>query len=80
MSGKNVFRFSEETNIAQALEQGDAVREAFQRLGLKCIDCVAGEKESLFHAALYHEKDLEIILTELNRLQIPLPKNESFPS
>lgn len=69
-------RFTRETRILDALEQGEAVLEAFRRLGLKCIDrtgelCVAVEVETLAEASLYHEIPLDRILEELNRLDLP---------
>ena len=68
------FLFTRDTRIQDALMLGDSVREAFKRLGLKCIDCVAAEVETLNHAALYHEKDLNQILEALNRLNVPEPE------
>ena len=67
-------RFTPETGIEKALELDPAVKEAFERLGLKCFDCVASTVETLRHAALYHEKNLDEILRELNRLKIEPPK------
>lgn len=62
-------RFTAETVIQQALDLAPEVAEAFDRLGLKCRDCVAAEKETLRLAAIYHEKPLEQILSELNALK-----------
>lgn len=71
------FVFTKDTRIQDALELGDAVVEAFKRLGLKCRNCVAAEQETLFHAALYHETDLQKILDELNKLNVaPLEEEE----
>jgi hypothetical protein len=71
---KEWFVFKADTNIQQALDLGDAVKEAFERLGLKCFDCPAAEIEDLRLAALYHEKNLDDILRELNKLKIEAPK------
>lgn len=71
---KDRFVFTAETNIEQALELAPEVKEAFKRLGLKCVDCVASSVETLKHAALFHEKPLDEILRELNRLEVPPPK------
>jgi hypothetical protein len=70
------FRFEAGTNIQRALELGERVEEAFRRLGLKCVNtrnemCVAAEVETLADAARYHDLDLERILSELNRLDLP---------
>lgn len=64
------FVFTRDTRIQEALDLGDAVVEAFRRLGLKCPNCVAAEKETLTQAALYHQMDLQRILDELNRLNV----------
>jgi hypothetical protein len=50
------------------------VAEVFRKLGLQCFDCVAAEKETLRIGALYHEKDLQTILDELNRHGFSQPK------
>lgn len=63
-------RFTEDTIIEKALEMGPEVKQAFERLGLKCVNCVAQVKETLRHAALYHDQPLEAILRELNRLKL----------
>ncbi len=75
---KDYFVFQPDTNILKALEMGEPVVEAFKRLGLKCATCVAAEVEDLRLAALYHAKDLQTILHELNELRIvpPPPKKE----
>lgn len=72
------YVFTAKTNIAEALELGPQVVEAFKALGLKCPGatpkrewCVASEKETLADAALFHEQDLEKILRTLNDLKIP---------
>lgn len=62
--------FRPETNLQEALARAPEVAEAFKRLGLKCVDCVAAEKETFRHAALYHEKSLDEILKELNGLKL----------
>ncbi len=74
---KEKFVFTADTNIEKALDMGEAVKEAFQRLGLKCVDCVASGVETLKHAALFHEKPLDEILRELNRLDVPVPPPSS---
>ncbi len=61
------FEFTPDTNIQEALEVDPRIPEIFRKLGLKCVECVAAEKETLRIAALYHEKDLLEILRELNR-------------
>lgn len=78
MSGS--FVFTGQTNIADALELDPRVVEAFRAMGLRCPGrtpkrdwCVASEKETLADAALYHERELEPILRELNALAIPAP-------
>jgi inosine-uridine nucleoside N-ribohydrolase len=75
-----VVVFTAQTNIAEALELGPRVVEAFRSLGLMCPGrtpkrewCVASEKETLADAANYHEQDLAAILRALNDLRIPLP-------
>jgi hypothetical protein len=77
MSGEP-YVFTAKTNIAEAMELGPAVVEAFKALGLKCPGktpsrdwCVASEKETLADAALFHEQDLGTILRTLNDLKIP---------
>lgn len=61
------FVFTAETNIQEALDLEPRVAEVFRNLGLKCVDCVAAEKENLRIGALYHERDLQKILEALNR-------------
>jgi hypothetical protein len=77
MSGEP-FVFTPKTVIADALDLGPAVVEAFRSLGLMCPGrtpkrewCAAIEKETLADAALFHEVDLEAILRTLNGLGIP---------
>lgn len=72
------FEFTADTNIQEALEADPRVPEIFKKLGLKCVECVAAEVETLRLAALYHEKDLKEILDELNRhgFRKPKPKPE----
>lgn len=82
MSGESRrrFRFEADTNIAKALETDPRVAEAFRKLGLRCWRkgdedyCVAAEKETLADAALFHEKDIEEILRELNALDVREPE------
>lgn len=52
--------------IADALERDGGAKTSFQRLGLKCVDCVAAEKETLADAARFHDVPIEKILNELN--------------
>ena len=83
----DVFVFTAQTNIAEALELGPRVVEAFRSMGLRCPGrtpkrdwCVATEKETLADAALFHERELEPILRELNALGIPVPpRSEPAP-
>lgn len=73
--GKERFVFKSDTNIQEALDLSPDVVKAFESLGLKCFDCPAAAVETLRLAALYHEKNLDEILRELNRLNIePPPK------
>jgi hybrid cluster-associated redox disulfide protein len=67
------FEFTPDTRIQDALEVDPRVPEIFKKFGWKCGDCVAAEKESLRIGALYHEKDLEELLRELNRHGFPKP-------
>lgn len=62
--------FSRDTNILEALEKDDKVVEVFKRRKLKCTECVAVTKETLLLAALYHNVNIDDILTELNGLGI----------
>ena len=71
------FEFTSETNIQAALDLDPRVAEVFRKLGLKCVDCVAAEKETLRIGALYHEKELKEILAELNRHGFRKPQNEA---
>lgn len=70
MSKTEKVAFTADTNIEEALSLGPEVRAAFERLGLKCVECVAAPVETLRHAALYHEKPLDGILRELNGLGV----------
>jgi hybrid cluster-associated redox disulfide protein len=65
----NKFIFTKDTNILKALEMGEGVIKKFKYLKLKCIDCVAAEKETLYDAARFHNISLEKLLEELNTLQ-----------
>lgn len=56
---------TEQTNLRELLESGPEIVEAFRKLGLKCPDCVAVDRETVRHAALYHEKDLRGIVDAL---------------
>jgi len=81
------FVFTARTNIAEAMELDPRVVEAFRSMGLRCPGrtpkrdwCVASEKETLADAALYHERELDPILRELNALGIPAkPRGEPAP-
>ena len=73
------FKFTAETRIDEALKLGERVQAAFKAMGLKCIECPAAEVECLRHAALYHEKSLDAILRELNRLDIEAPEPPPKP-
>jgi hybrid cluster-associated redox disulfide protein len=75
--GKEYFVFEASTKIQEAMDLSPEVLEAFKRLGLKCFDCPAAEIEDLRLGALYHEKNLEEILRELNRLKIEKPQKKS---
>jgi hypothetical protein len=71
-----LFLFTPNTNIQDALELDDRVVEALRILGLKCVDrsnemCVAASVETLADAALYHNIPLDRILSALNDLAIP---------
>ena len=70
---KERFVFEPGTNIQKALDLSPKVAEAFRKLGLKCATCVAAEIEDLRLAALYHEKKLDEILAELNRIDVKEP-------
>ena len=77
----DLFEFTRDTRIQDALEADDRVIETFKRLGMKCVDkrgemCVAAEVEILADAARYHEIDLELILSELKGLGIPAKKGK----
>jgi hypothetical protein len=82
----DVFVFTEETNIFEALLLGPEVREVFRRLGLKCVKkeqgagtdyCIAAEREPLRMAGLYHDQDIRAILNALNALRVkPLTPEE----
>ncbi|MBI2932757.1 MAG: hypothetical protein HYY16_14005 [Planctomycetes bacterium] len=80
-------QFTPEMNILEALMLGPEVREAFRRMGLKCVAakdrgvqteyCIAAEKEPLSLAGLYHEHDLKAVLNALNALKVrPLTDEE----
>jgi hybrid cluster-associated redox disulfide protein len=58
-------RFTKETNIQEILNKGEVVEQIFRKLGLKCIQCVAAEKETLQDAARYHGIPVERIINEL---------------
>jgi hypothetical protein len=70
-----VSEFTADTKIEAALERDPRVVDLFGQLGLKCAArrdwCVAVEKETLRHAALYHGVDLGRLLDALNRLKLP---------
>lgn len=70
---KKKFHFKEETSIERALSLDPRVGETFERLGLRCVNCVAQSVETLRHAALYHGRPIGEILRELNRLNIRAP-------
>lgn len=59
--------FHAESNIAEILAKGPAMEAAFRAIGLKCVDCVASEKETLRDAARFHEIPIEKILSTLNQ-------------
>ena len=69
-----LFLFTRDTNIQEALELDDRVIQALQGLGLKCVlkdeMCVAAAVETLADAALYHDIPLDRILLALNDLGI----------
>lgn len=69
MTGEKVV-FTAQTNIQEVLDLDERVAGEFKKLGLRCVDCVAAEKETLSEAALYHEKDLQGILDALNALGV----------
>jgi hypothetical protein len=71
-----LFLFTPQTNIQEALELDDRVVLALQAIGLKCVDkrnemCVAAAVETLADAALYHDLPLDKILSTLNGLGVP---------
>lgn len=80
------FRFTPETNIYEALERDARVREAFLGMKLHCWDprrkeaCAAAEQETLADAARLHERPLDSILEELNRLDLPAPEGKTEPA
>jgi hybrid cluster-associated redox disulfide protein len=74
--GKDYFVFTASTRIQDCLDLGDEVVKAFERLGLRCPGCVAAEVEDLRLAAMYHEKNLDEILRELNQLRIEKPRKK----
>ena len=74
--GKEYFEFGPSTKIQEALDLSPEVAAAFKRLGLKCFDCPAAEIEDLRIGALYHEKNLDEILRELNKLKIEKPQKK----
>lgn len=68
------FVFTADTNIQEALDLDPKVAEIFKKLGLKCVECVAAEVETLRLGALYHERELQPILEELNSHGFLKPK------
>ena len=70
------FIFTRDTNILDAIEKDEKVIDVFKRRKLKCTECVAVTKESLLLAALYHNVDIDGILTELNNLGIEDARND----
>lgn len=70
------FVFTADTNILEALEVDPKVAEVFKKLGLKCVDCVAAEVETLKLGAMYHERELQPILEELNSHGFVKPKKK----
>jgi hybrid cluster-associated redox disulfide protein len=80
MSKTEKVAFAADTNIEEALSIGPEVRAAFEKLGLKCVECVAAPVETLKHAALYHDKPLEEILRELNALGVRRAKPPQTPA
>jgi len=65
--------FTKDSNILDVLESDERMVETFNRLGLKCVECVAVIKETLSDVARYHNISLDKILSELN--SIPLNKD-----
>ncbi len=78
--------FTADMLIFDVLMHGPEVREAFRRLGLKCVKeerglkteyCVAAERERMSLTGLYHDQDLRAILAQLNALRVrPLTLEE----
>jgi hybrid cluster-associated redox disulfide protein len=56
-----------DTIIQDAIDQDPRVALVLEKLGWKCADCVAAEKETFRIGSIYHGKDLEELLRELNR-------------
>ncbi len=64
-------KYSAEMLIQDALDQDPRVAEVLEKLGWKCIDCVAAEVETFRLGSIYHGKDLEELIVALNRLGDP---------
>lgn len=79
MSRTERVEFTADTNLEEALSCAPEVRAAFEKLGLKCVECVAAAVETLRHAALYHDKPLEEILRELNGLGLRRARGADKP-
>lgn len=71
------FIFTRDTNVLDALEKDEKVIDVFKRRKLKCTECVAVTKETLLLAALYHDANIDDILTELNNLGIEDARNDN---
>jgi hybrid cluster-associated redox disulfide protein len=61
------MEINKDTNIQQLLQKNKRANEVFKKLGLKCIECVVAEKETLWHAAAYHKITLDMLINELKR-------------
>ena len=64
------FRFTPDTNILEAMEKSPEVVKLFEKLNLKCTNCIASTKENLKLAAVYHNVDMQTLINELNKLDI----------
>ena len=62
------MKYTADMVIQDALDLDSRVGEVLEKLGWKCIECVAAEAETFRLGSIYHEKDLEELLNALNQL------------
>ncbi len=62
------MKYTADMVIQDALDLDSRVGEVLEKLGWKCIECVAAEAETFRFGSIYHEKDLEELLNALNQL------------